>query len=100
MWSMFVVVNFPSQQQIDLWVRTASIFMFNEPLGGWRQATARDQRTKTMAESKRCFGLADFRLTRIVFRKLLGISGVLSRRSRVLSGSNNVSIRPVTRYWR
>jgi len=47
MWSMFVVVNFPSQQQIDLWGRTASIFMFNEPLGGWRQATARDQRTKT-----------------------------------------------------
>ena len=28
-------------------VGTASIFMFNEPLGGWRQATARDQRTKT-----------------------------------------------------
>jgi hypothetical protein len=26
---------------------TASIFMFSEPLGGWRQATARDQRTKT-----------------------------------------------------
>ena len=26
---------------------TASIFMFNEPLSGWRQATARDQRTKT-----------------------------------------------------
>jgi len=26
---------------------TASIFMFNEPLAGWRQATARDQRTKT-----------------------------------------------------
>ncbi|QEG21197.1 IS630 family transposase [Mariniblastus fucicola] len=26
---------------------TASIFMFNEPLGGWRQATARGQRTKT-----------------------------------------------------
>ncbi len=28
-------------------VGTASIFMFNEPLGGWRQATAREQRTKT-----------------------------------------------------
>ena len=28
-------------------VGTASIFMFNEPLGGWRQATARAQRTKT-----------------------------------------------------
>jgi len=27
-------------------IGTASIFMFNEPLGGWRQATARDQRTK------------------------------------------------------
>ena len=27
-------------------VGTASIFMFNEPLAGWRQATAHDQRTK------------------------------------------------------
>jgi hypothetical protein len=26
---------------------TASIFMFNEPLAGWRQATARERRTKT-----------------------------------------------------
>ena len=26
---------------------TASIFLFNEPLGGWRQATAHDQRTKS-----------------------------------------------------
>lgn len=26
---------------------TASIFMFCEPLAGWRQATARKQRTKT-----------------------------------------------------
>lgn len=26
---------------------TANIFMFNEPLAGWRRATARDQRTKS-----------------------------------------------------